>query len=277
MNHFSRLSIASGHLTFCVVLFGVMSAAAAGPASAATYSTKPEDQILEGFLREADVVENVPVGEGITEPHKLTLRQGATERHAIFKDIDVELDQVTRTNRYESRFSDRYAYEVAAYRLDRYLGLGLVPVTVVGEVDGTPGSIQLWIENHRTLSSAMEENLPVGDHDLLVQRLTVMFVFDSLIGNIDRNFTNVLVDLDHDSFFLIDHSRSFRTETRIDKMGEGKGVPIPAAIAERLRSMSRQELNDLLGDLLSQQQIRSIVARRDRLLKVLAKSDLLPS
>ena len=103
-----------------------------------------------------------------------------------------------------------------------------------------------------------------------------MYVFDSLIGNVDRNYTNVLVDLDRDSFYLIDHSRAFRTGSRIDKMGKGKGVRIPAAVAERLRSLSRAELDELLGDLLSREQIRSIVARRDRVLKVLAKGDLLP-
>jgi hypothetical protein len=246
-------------------------------ASTSTAGPSAADRALEEFLRQAEVVEDVLVGEGITEPHKLTLRRGDTERHAVFKDIDVELEGMVRTNRFEQEFTDRYAYEVAAYRLDRYLGLGLVPVTVVREVNGKPGSVQLWIEDHITLTESLEEQRPVNDFDLLVQRLTVMWVFDALIANIDRNYGNVLVDLQQDSFYLIDHSRAFRSSGKIPKLEEGKGVPIPPSLATRLEALDVEELKELLRDLLSPDQIRAIAVRRDRLLKALAKHDLLPS
>jgi hypothetical protein len=261
-----------------LLMIGLLAPASAETeAPAHTFGPSAEDKALEEFLREAEVVEDVLVGEGVTEPHKLTLRRGGSERHAVFKDIDLELDAMVRTNRFEQEFTDRWAYEVAAYRLDRYLGIGLVPVTVVREVEGRPGSAQLWIEDHVTLTESLEEQRPVNDFDLLVQRLTVMWVFDALIANIDRNYGNVLVDLQRDSFYLIDHSRAFRSSGKIPKLEEGKGVPIPASLATRLENLDVEELKELLGDLLSPDQIRAIGVRRDRLLKALAKHDLLPS
>jgi hypothetical protein len=244
--------------------------------STPVFGPSAADSTTEEFLREAEVVEDVLVGEGVTEPHKLTLRRGDSERHAIYKDVDVEIEGMVRTNRFEQEFTDRYAYEVAAYRLDRYLGIGLVPVTVVREVNGKPGSVQLWIEDHITLTESVEKQHPVNDFNLLLQRLTVMWVFDAVIANIDRNYGNVLVDLDQDSFYLIDHSRAFRSSGRVPKPGEGKGVPIPEALAARLQKLDVGELKELLGDLLSPDQIRAIGVRRDRLLKVLAKHSLLP-
>ena len=269
----NRAILAGGALA----LAGLAPALAALPDTGSSASPTSDDRYLEAFLLEAEIVEVAAVGEGVTEPKKVTLRRGSDEMHGIFKDVDIDLEStVVRTNRIEREFTDRYAYEVAAYRLDRYLGIGLVPVTVVVELDGVRGSLQVWVEDHTTLSNALEENLPVGNYDLLVERLMLMYVFDALIGNIDRNYTNVLVDLGRDSFFLIDHSRSFRTSGKVPKPGEGKGVPISVQVAARLEALTVEDLQALLGDLLSRDQIRAVSGRRDRLLKVLAKHHLLP-
>ena len=76
--------------------------------------------------------------------------------------------------------------------------------------------MQLWIENATTLERAQAEpGAKVGDFDLLVERLTLMYVLDAMIYNVDRNPTNVLVGKeDPDVFHPIDHSRAFSIASR---------------------------------------------------------------
>lgn len=234
------------------------------------------DAELEGFLREAEVVAVEDVGEGITEPKRVTLRRGDRTCRAIFKDIDVESNELALTNRFEMGFSDKYVYEIAAYRLDRLLDIGLVPVTVAREIEGREGSLQLWIEDATTLESAAERNLPIGDERLLLERLMSMYVLDQLIANVDRNFGNVLVRPERDELYLIDHSRAFRTTRDVAPPPEPATTPVDPAVARAVRALDREAVDGALGDLLSKRQRRSILDRRDELVELLEGMGLMP-
>lgn len=234
------------------------------------------DAELEAFLREAEVMEVEDVGEGITEPKRVTLRRGDHTCRAIFKDIDVESNELALTNRFEMGFSDKYAYEIAAYRLDRLLDIGLVPVTVKREVEGAEGSLQLWIEDATTLESAAERNLPIGDERLLLDRLMSMYVLDQLIANVDRNFGNVLVRPERDELYLIDHSRAFRTTRDVVPPPEPATTPVNPGVARAVRALDREAVDAALGDLLSKRQCRAILERRDRLVELLEEMRLMP-
>jgi len=250
---------------------------AAAPAVLAadeTYGRSTADLAMEDFLLHAEIVGIEDVGEGITEPKRLTLKRGGEEHRAIFKDIDVEIDGPTRVDRWEQNFSDKYTYEVAAYRLDRLAGIGLVPVTVEREVEGETGSVQLWIEDVITLEKAVSNpHAEVENYDLLVERLGLMYVLDVLIYNVDRNFGNVLVNLDRDVFHPIDHSRAFRLSPKPPPSVQGKteGFHLSADVDRRLRALDLETLRGQMGDLLEEKQVRAIIKRRDRLVKLLDK------
>lgn len=246
-----------------------------GPA-AAQAPAFPSDAELEHFLRHAEVVGAEPVGAGITNPQKLTLELDGVRRSAIFKDVDVFIEETAHAGRWELGFTDRYTFEVAAYRLDRLLALGLVPVTVVREVDGRQGSVQHWVEDVTTLTEGLKDDREIPNFDLLLQRLTLMYVFDSLIGNIDRNTDNVLLNLAEDRFYLIDHSRTFRSTRDVEDLTRRRVVPIPAPVAESLRALDRSILERHLGDLVSGAQARAILKRRDLVLEQLEELGLLP-
>ncbi len=232
---------------------------------------------LEAFLRTAEVVSIEDVGIGITKPQRVTLRQDGRECRAIFKTVDISEVQPGFTNQLESVFTDRYVYETAAYRIDRLLGIGLVPVTVTREIDGRRGSLQLWIEDAVEMQTAAEQNLPIGDYDLLMQRFMLMYILDAVIYNVDRNFTNVLIRPDSDDFFLIDHSRAFRINKKLPDLKEERDIPVPETVARELRSLDVEEMESELGDLLTKRQIRAIDARRKLLVKELNKRGVLPS
>jgi hypothetical protein len=91
---------------------------------------------LEDFLRSAEVVKIEDIGEGITKPRRVTLRKDGRLCRAIFKTVDISSTEIHYTNRLEALFTDKFVYEVAAYRIDRMLGIGLVPVTVIRKING---------------------------------------------------------------------------------------------------------------------------------------------
>ena len=83
-------------------------------------------------------MEDVPVGD--TKPKRAFLRQGPGGSF-VFK----ELMPSRKSGLWES-----YKSEIAAYELDKMLGMGMVPPTVERKYDGVTGSAQLWVE-HCTL------------------------------------------------------------------------------------------------------------------------------
>ncbi len=234
-----------------------------------------EDREIELFLTSAEVVGIEDVGQGITKPKRLTLRDGNTTRRAIFKNVDIYNNEIAYTNRFETSFQDSFEYEVAAYRVDRLLGIRLVPVTVLREIEGVTGSVQLWIEDVVELDDLVNSGAACQNVDLLLERLMLMYVLDAVIFNTDRHFGNVLVEADGDAFYLIDHSRSFRTSKKLPKLQEQRPIPVAASVVTRLNQLDETTLHERLGDLLTKCQRRAILARRDRLVEQLKAKGLI--
>src|SRR5512137_641720 len=92
----------------------------------------------EAFLKTSEVVskEQMSFAQGVTEPWKLTLRQGGVVRRAVWKDATGV----------RGGYLEGWRYEVAAYVVDKLIGLGLVPPTVTRAWEGRTGSCQLWID-----------------------------------------------------------------------------------------------------------------------------------
>ena len=240
------------------------------PTSASTddFGRSTEDLEIEAFLETAEIAATEEVGEGITKPLRLTLRKDGIERHAIFKTVDEEIDQITRTTGWEPKFTDKYAYEVAAYRTDRLVGIDLVPPTVLRTVDGAEGSLQLWIEDITTMEQELiaHGDSPMDNFDLLLERLMLTYVLDALIYNIDRNHTNILVDFASDRFYPIDHSRAFRLYKKLPPMRDSE-IPIPEHIASRLRSLDLETFQAAIGEFLDPAQVKAVDKRRRTLIK----------
>ncbi len=269
-----RLMSGKGRKGLLLLLLLIVTSGAAQAAGDETFGRSPADLEMEDFLLHAEIVKIEDVGEGITKPKRLTLERDGERHRAIFKDVDLEIEGTVRADRLERDFSDKYTYEVAAYRLDRLAGIGLVPVTVVREVDGGAGSVQLWIEDVITLEDAVNDpSAHVENFDLLVERLGMMYVLDALIYNVDRNFGNVLVDLDRDVFHPIDHSRAFRLSAKPPPSAHGKTdeLIVPEDVEQRLKAIDLETLEALVGDLLKERQVRAIMKRCDRLVRMLDK------
>lgn len=217
------------------------------------------DEEIEEFLRTAEVTRIEDVGEGVTRPQRLTLERDGRSMRAIFKTIDTDpgLERGGRWGR-DADFADRYNYEIAAYKLDRLLGLQMVPVTVEREIDGQRGSVQYWVENGFNETRRREENIPLGGLCNMNSQYALMNAFDVLIFNVDRNQGDILYDRDW-RVWLVDHSRSFGTQRGIPDTIREQIIVFPG-FAEALERVNHDHL-EILEPYLHSREIRALISR----------------
>ena len=153
--------------------------------------------------------------------------------------------------------SGSHAAEVAAYEIDKLLGLDMVPPTVARSIEGQSGAITLWINGVRVYRDAQEMPKTSG----WKQQVSRMKLYDSLIGNAGRNLMNMIVD-QNDNLLLLDHELAFSSDRAI------KDPPsqFDRRLVDKLKALdtpqARAQLHGILGD----DEIASLLARRDALL-----------
>jgi hypothetical protein len=224
------------------------------------------DADAERFLATAEIVEIESLGTGVTKPKRVTLRADGRTRRAVFKSVD-ETPPSARNLMQRIQQSDRYQYELAAYRLDRLLGLGMVPPTAIREIDGKEGVLQLWVEGGVNELERVQRNLRPSDRDAFDLQVERMHLFDVLIHNTDRNQGNLLYTPVDERVHLIDHTRAFRVNNgRPASAREAVFRPDPALEAA-LEALDRDGLREALGDLIEPVQIKALLKRRDGVLE----------
>lgn len=149
----------------------------------------PSDRAPDWLLSASDVVHVERAGKGIHEAQIITLRDadGSTHR-AVWKPSDEDLGQL-RVGVARGTYAHR---EAAMHRLDIELGgEPVVPPTVVRELNGTTGSMQMFVEDglgddHDALEHLSPEQLA---SDPSARRV---FLLDTIAAHDDRNSGNVL-------------------------------------------------------------------------------------
>jgi hypothetical protein len=193
-----------------------------------------EEEVLE-FLRTAKIVSKEKLGEGTNK----------SKRKIVLEKDGVRCNAVLRTGYTvvasgDSGFVDSYLSEVAAYELSRLLGFDNVPAVVRRK----GGSIQIWIENARTVRSILEQDeLPYSD-EWVDQQRQIMIAFDNLIANTDRNPGNILID-DNDKVWFIDHTRSFAGQ---DDLREPEAITgFDRDLWQNLRDLPDKAIEEAVG------------------------------
>lgn len=222
-----------------------------------------DDDALEQWLAQAEVVDIEELDTGITDPRRVTLRKDGVELRAVFKYLSTDFGISDRTRALNE--ADRFEYELAAYRLDRLLRLDLVPVTVPRTINGRRGVLQFWIDGSINLRQMLAQQLQPTGWCAAEPQYNLMNVFDVLIHNTDRTQENALFTRDW-MLALIDHTRAFALHQKNPVLLYRAELRVPPALAARLERLDRETLETALGPHLRQRQIAALLKRRDQLL-----------
>jgi hypothetical protein len=219
----------------------------------------------ENFLAKSRITNVRPLGTGITRPMRVTLELDGVTRSAVFKSIDESKAGITKLGdgSLEVDFQDSWQTEIAAYRLDRMIGLGMVPATVERRVNGPIGSLQWWVESMMPEAQRIKEDIKPPDPDAWNKLMLKARLFDQLIANVDRHMNNLLVTKEFD-IRLIDHSRSFRPLRELRTPEDL--TRFSRSLLDAIAKLERRSLSKELGRYLSSGQIERMLQRRDAIL-----------
>ena len=228
-------------------------AAAAQPGTPAPSSKVWIGRYLEyeEFLRTARIERFAAIPVGVTHPRRAYFAPGGLAGSAAVKNLPPG----NRQGFWESSKS-----EIAAYELDRLLGLDMVPPTVERRVENDLVSVQLWVDGCRVLRD-VDQHDP-HDAEAWNRQVYRQRVFDNLVANIDENSGNILVDPLW-NMVLVDHSRCFASDAM---PFEKEMTRIDRPLLEKLKALDETTLTARLKPwVLGGGSVRQVLKRRDRI------------
>jgi len=157
-------------------------------------------QEIENFLK-ISIPQVVVQGEaGRTDPWKVKLASNGITRWAQFKYINRPRPEP---------IPDSFEYEIAAYELNKYLGLDLVPPVIRRTVKDTLGSLQIFVENAIRESDRKNGNFIPNDQETFSQAMADLKVFENLVYDTCRNDKDTLIQKDTGKIYRVDFSEAF--------------------------------------------------------------------
>jgi len=193
--------------------------------------------------------------------------------------------------------------ELAAWRLDRLLGLGLVPATVARSHAGQDGVLQArpvaWASEQdrqnlrggiaaglacQTITAVPQAEparrprpadgtapkLPTGGACDIGAQYRLAYAFDALIGNRARTPERYLYDADEGTLLLTGHGDAFGTATQLPAVLEPELARIGPELQDRLKRLDAAQVEQAIGKLVGVRAVKPLLQRRDRILVLAA-------
>jgi len=199
-------------------------------------------------------------------------RIAASSNQALF--VEVTLDGVTVPACHKTELGERplwdfpeglWKREVAAYRVAQYMGLDLVPETVIRR-DGPfgPGSLQRWIE-----SDTGDHYFTLRENEALGPWFQELAAFDVVANNTDRKSGHIIWD--GERCWAIDQGLCFGADEKLRTViWDFAGEQLSSTVVTSLRKLGKipdQTVDELLD-------IDEIAAIRLRSRELLAHGNL---
>jgi len=155
-----------------------------------TAEARASRETVTNTLREGKIVASEDV-MGLSKPKLVTFEDGTK---GIWKPYEAHIHDDP-----ELASIGNGASEIAAYKVDRQLGLNHVPITVERSFEGRLGTVQHFVESGNTRGAGLKG--------------TEAALFDGLINESDRSTSNLLRAADG-RVVAIDHGNAFATNSR---------------------------------------------------------------
>jgi hypothetical protein len=156
--------------------------------------------------------------------------------------------------------------ELAAYRLDRALQLGIVPATALREAQGQQGYVQARPEKWVTQVDVQSKSLRGGGWCALEPQFELVYAFDALTGNEGRTPERLLYDSQEWRVLSTGHDKAFGTAKAFPAYLKVRAPAPGIELRRRLAALDDAALAKALGDLLSAKERKAMLERRDALL-----------
>jgi len=205
----------------------------------------------------------------VTKPWKLYLKKEGIEKKAAWKNVDEDLG---------GGVMDSWRYEIAAYRLDKLIGLNMVPPTVEREFRKKRGALSLWADSKWNALEIMDQGIKIPE-SAWKQTEDMKYVFRlwcCLIANDDPTQQNTRYTEDW-RMILIDHSLAFRSDKEYTerlvlgikgiKKTQADGNPflirrVPRVLLDKIKALDFASIKQAVGPYLTDKEIESIIARK---------------
>lgn len=242
---------------------------------AAAARAQVNSQIIQGseietFLLKAEFGEAKTLSVGITGPKKVTLVLDGQTRYGVWKTVDEYKNLMKFDDgRVDMNFQDSWKSEIAAYEIDKIIGLRMVPATVERTYKGAKGSLQFFVDSIMTEAEHKKTKASPPNQELFNELMYKTRLFDNIVYNTDRNLGNLLITKDWE-LVLIDHSRAFRPQSMLKSPKDLERFS--RSLLEGIGKLTLENLTEKTGKYLPKPQIQGLLKRRDEILALAKKS-----
>ncbi len=223
------------------------------------------DSRKEKFMVSGKILSATEIGHGVTHPVKVELALDGVTHAASIQRIDKALPDFFAADGTRVAMRDSWRFNIAAYKLDRLLGMKMVTVSVQRAYLGKPAGFSWWVDDVMfEEADRVKKDVAPPDAESFDRQRAVFRVFDELIMNIDRNLSNSLITKDW-NVALIDHSRSFtpypgiRNKENLTRCSRG--------LFEAMKTLTSASLAGAVESYLTSPERDSVLSRRDRIVE----------
>ena len=202
---------------------------------------------FEEYIRTAEIDHFDDIALGVTHPKRAFFKPGGLVASVAWKVLPPGRP---------SGYWESYKSEIAAYELDKLLGMEMVPPSVEKRWKGLTAAAILWLSPIHPWKEMEARPKPAK----WVRQVARMKMFDDFICNKDRNAGNLMVDDDW-NLFLIDHSRAFIT----DKDLAVKMEHVDPEMWNKILALDEPALTAAIGKWVEGGVVRSMLARREKM------------
>ena len=229
----------------------------------------PSDADIEQFLLKGRLGKTRGAGKGITGSLRGTMTYESLTHDIHIQTIDESKREFKGAQGTEFNFRDYWGFNVAGYKVDRLLGLGLVPVSVERRYRSTLAAYTWWVDDFM-MDEQVRYNKKISPPAEVLERwnqqMQLLRLFDQLIANTDRNLGNLLIGNDW-TIWAIDHTRAFRTHATLKT--PGNVTRCDRAVFARLKQLDKPTLTKAVGNSLQTFEIEAILKRRDAIVAII--------
>jgi hypothetical protein len=216
---------------------------------------------IEKYLRTSTPLFVIPAG-GRTEPWKVRMDFRGIKRWAQFKYMDRARP---------SPIPDSYRYELAAYELNKYLDLGLVPPVVERTINNYTGSLQIFVEDAFPETTRKTQGIKLSDPKAFDQVMTDLRVFINLVSDScgDERDRDILIQRRTEKISAVSFSRAFAPND--DTIPGCEIERCSRSLYGKLLTWDQPKVKTLLDPYLNGEEMRALHARVGAILSMIKK------